>query len=394
MNKGHRYHYFIAVVIALASGATATGQPVLTIEEALTAARQHHPAVKAAALATEQARQGERGAVVLPQPELSVENPTGDFYTFGLDQSFAWPGVYRAERALARQQTAVTGLGQAVALNEVLYQVRQTYLEWQYAEARVAWYTVQDTVYRGVRDAADRQFRAGEIDFVQKTYAETQYVAQQLALVQAQSDRQRAWSQLQLLTGLEAPRQPQALLAGPPPAAVGLATNPSVAVARAMIERENLNLRSTQLANRPGFTIGYLNQAGRDNPLYNRFRAGVTLPIWQRTYNRRIEAARTGVLVAEQQLAAEQLALEVQQREAAGNLEKWQATLALYEQAGRPRAAELRDSARRMFEAGQIAFTDYLRIVADANEFELGFLEALFESNRATTTLLYLNGNQ
>lgn len=382
-------------LMAIMAGTFAVSLPaqaVLTLEEAITAARQNHPGIKAAVLATEQARQAERGAVLLPQPELSVENPTGEFYTVGVDQSFEWPGLYRAERALARQQTTLTGLEQAVVVNDLIYQVRQTYLEWQYAQTRLSWYQVQDTVYRGARDAADRQFRGGEIDFMQKSYAETQYTSQQLALLQAQADRQTAWQQLQLLTGLDGPRQPEVLPAAPLPPVVGI-TNPSLAIAQAGIQRENLNVQAAIQRNRPGFTVGYFNQAGPDNPIYNRFRAGITLPVWQGGYKRRLEAARTGVAVAEQQLAAQQLSLEVQRREALGNFEKWQAALTLYQQAAQPQAKELRDSARRFFEAGQISYTDYLRIVADANTFELGYLEAIFEFNRANVTLQYLNGN-
>jgi cobalt-zinc-cadmium efflux system outer membrane protein len=379
---------------ALLWAGTSAAQPVLTLEEAVAAARQNHPAVRAAALATEQARQSERGAVLLPQPEVSVENPEGERFTVGVDQTFEWPGVYRAERALARQQTALTGLQQAVTANELAYQVRQIYLEWQYAQARLAWYAVQDTVYRAVRNAADRQFQAGEIDFVQKTYAETQYASQQLALLEARADDRTAWQRLQLLTGLEGPRLPAEALAeagGSLPPVVTPA-NPSLAVAQAAIERENLNVRAAEQRNRPGFSVGYFNQAGPDNPWYNRFRAGITLPVWQRAYRRRLEAARTGVAVAEQQLSAQRLDLEVQQREAAGDLEKWQASLAFFRQTAQPRAAELRDSARRFFDAGQISFTDYLRIVADANQLELAYLEALFEFNQAVNRIHYLNG--
>jgi cobalt-zinc-cadmium efflux system outer membrane protein len=388
----NRINTWGAWTVVLCTSYALPAQPVLTVEEAVAAARQNHPSLKAAALATEQARQAERGAILLPQPELSVENPEGERYTVGIDQSLEWPGLYRAERALARQQTVLIGLEQTVVSNELTYQVRQIYLEWQYAQSRFSWYQVQDTLYQAARLAADRQFRAGEIDFMKKTYAETQYTAQRLALLQAEADRQRAWQQLQLLTGLDGPRQPEALPAAPVvPAATE--SNPALVVAQAAIQREQLNVRAAQQRKRPGFTVGYFNQAGPENLWYNRFRAGITLPIWQGAYNRRLEAARTGVAVAEQQLAAQQLDLELQRREAAANLEKWQAALTLYRQSAQPQARELRDSARRFFEAGEISFTDYLRIVADANAFDLNYIDALYEFNRVNVTLQYLNGN-
>ncbi|MFK4985816.1 hypothetical protein ACI4B7_28740, partial [Klebsiella pneumoniae] len=58
---------------------------------------------------------------------------------------------------------------------ELKYRVRVLYLEVQYADSLSTQLYIQDTLYEKIKLSAIRQFKAGQIDYLQQTFAETQY---------------------------------------------------------------------------------------------------------------------------------------------------------------------------------------------------------------------------
>ena len=99
----------------------------LTLQQALDAALQHHPAAKSASLQAQQQRQLLPAATALADPVLTAESPTGNFYTLGVTQSFSMPGVYRREKALQQAHIGQAESAVAVAQQEIKFQTALAY---------------------------------------------------------------------------------------------------------------------------------------------------------------------------------------------------------------------------------------------------------------------------
>ncbi len=368
----------------------------LSFQQALDAAVQHHPAAVSAGLQARQQRQLLPAATALPDPVVTAESPTGDFYTVGVAQSFALPVAYRRQKAL--QQAHVERAESAVATTQqqVKYQTALAYNDLQYRIALVAQLRSQDSLLQNIAAAAALMFEQGRTDAVASQFARLQAASLRMQLHQAEQDALIAESQLQALTGITnhiAP-EPMDRVAMPPVVQDSAAWNhnPALQTLRQealVAERQVAVEKSRGL---PQLTLGYLNQGARSSPVGNRFNAGISIPLWRKRYNAGTEAAQTGAEVARQNLGAESLALDAAWRRASGEAEKSRRALEDYEQNVLPAARSIGDASRRLFEGGLTDLVSYLRNRKDVTEAELGYWELLRAYQAAGIELKYLSG--
>ena len=279
----------------------------LTFQEALDAAAQRHPAALSAGLQARQQRQLLPAAAALPDPVITAESPTGDFYTVGVAQSFALPVAYRRQKALQqahaeRAESAVTAMQQ-----QVRYRTALAYNELQYRLALVAQLRGQDSLLQNIAAAAARMFEQGRTDAVASQFARLQAASLRVRLHQAEQDAAIAENQLQTLTGITVHIAPEPM--GSTAAAVARDSaawnrNPVLQTLRQETLTAERQVAVEKSRGLPQITLGYLNQGGRNSPVGNRFNAGISIPLWRKRYNAGAEAAQTGVEIARQNLAA------------------------------------------------------------------------------------------
>ena len=180
-------------------------QKVISETDAVNLALKNSKNITAASLSVKQQQQLLNSAINLPNPELFIEAPTGNFYTPSITQSIEFPGVYAKQYQLQKQQIGFTEKEKTLTEAEVKYQVKQLYLLLQYADTLQQQLYVQDTAYESISKSAGRQFDAGQIDYLQKTFAETQYGEIHNQYVQVQQNVNALKEQLQFVTGLQEP---------------------------------------------------------------------------------------------------------------------------------------------------------------------------------------------
>lgn len=352
----------------------------LTLQQALDAALQHHPSVKSANLQAQQQQQLLPGAGGLADPLVTVESPTGNFYTLGVTQSFSLPGVYRRQKKLQQAHIAQAESAVAVALQEIKYQTALAYTEWQYRQVLVDQLTAQDSTLQTLATAADRMFREGQTDAVAAQFARLQAAVLQTRLRQAAEDAIIARAQVFALTGFAGTYEPEPLDPGQlgrivvlKPDSTAWQNNPALQVLEQEIQVADRTVAVAKSRGLPEFTLGYINQGERNSPVGNRFNAGVSIPLWRKQYHAQTAAARTGVEVARQALAAQSLALDAAFRQAAGEAEKTRRAMEDYEQQVLPAARAMSDASRRLYEGGLTDLITYLRNRKDALEVELEY---------------------
>jgi outer membrane protein TolC len=370
-------------------------QTNITMKQALDSALKRSPSVQAAALQAVQSRQLQKSSVSIPNTEVLAESPTGEFYTLGVQQSFDFPGTYVRQFQYQKEQTRLAGFGQAISQLEVKREVARLYLDIQYQQARLSLLAKQDSVYQLINTAAARQFDAGKLDYIQKTFAEVQYGEIHMRFAQAQADYAAAQEQLAVLTGIAPPFTVDSLTAAVAQDKVQpvLSANPYIAFyeQQKMVNHRLLQVERSRFL--PGITVGYLNQGPLSTPVGFRFRAGITVPLWFWQYTARIQAAKTGMRIAEFQSAAQTQQMSVQLIGARAAQARSVAALIYYEESGLKNAAGIEHAAGRFFNAGETDHMTYLRTLNETYTIRFNHLDAVKNYNESVLQLNYLSGN-
>ncbi len=373
-------------------------QNIVSEADAVSMAIKNSRNISAAGLAILQQKQLLKSSFNLPNPEVFFESPTGKFYTGSITQSIEFPSVYSKQYQLQKQRIVLAEKEKGVTENEVKFQVKQLYLLLQYASALQVQLYVQDTVYERISRAAVRQFDAGQIDYLQKTFAESQYGEIHNQYLQSQLTINNLQSQLQYLTGL-----PDLFIAEPlnqnplsdfviTSDSTAFLANPSIQIFNqaGIIAQRSIALQKAKAL--PGLALGYFNQGERNTPIGNRFRIGFTVPLWFGQYKGNINAAKTEWEINKQKINGLQQQLSVQLLQANNELAIYTQSLQYYKNSGIPKANEIINTAKRFFESGENDYINYLRNINDAYSIQLKNLEAIRNYSQALLSINYLTG--
>ncbi len=393
------FRYRIIVFLTGFISFSASAQQVLTEDEAVSKALANNKNIQAASLQVKQQQQLLKSAINLPNPEFFWESPTGNFYTGSITQSFEVPTVYSNQYRLQKQQIGVAQKEKQLTEAELKYRVKVLYLEIQYADSLASQLYKQDTLYEKIKLSAIRQFRAGQIDYLQQTFAETQYGEihnqYQQSLVRASSLK----AQLQWFTGIKdtisveplaiSLSQVQLSLA---PDSTALFANPALQILQQQenVAKQNIALQKSKAL--PGLAFGYFNQGERDTKWLNRFRVGVTIPLWFGQYKSNINAAKTEQQVIQSKQQGLQQDLSAQTINTSSEMRtNWQ-SVQYYQQTGLRKAQEVITTSQRFFVSGEIDYISLLRNSNDAYTVYQKYLEAVRNYNLSVINHKYLMG--
>ena len=388
----------VGILIALIS-LPAAAQQVLTESEAVSRALANNKNIQAASLQVKQQQQLLKSAFNLPNPEFFWESPTGNFYTGSITQSFEFPTVYSNQYSLQKQQVGVAQKEKQLTAVELKYRVKVLYLEAQFTDSLIKQLYMQDTLYEKIQLSAVRQFNAGQIDYLQQIFAETQYGEIHNQYLQAITRAKTIKAQLQWIMGMDNDIAVEPLVINPLPLqfalipdSTALVSNPSIQLLQQQQEvaKKNITLQKSKAL--PGFAFGYFNQGERDTKWYNRFRFGITIPLWFGQYKGKINAAKTEQHVIQSKQEGLQQELSVQVINANSEMQtSWQ-SLQYYQQTGLRKAQEVITTSQRFFVSGEIDYISLMRNSNDAYSIYQKYLEAVKRYNLSVINYQYLMG--
>lgn len=387
--------FFLIVVISLPTNA----QRLLTESEAVSKALIYNKNLQAASLQVKQQQQLLKSAFNIRNPDFFVESPTGNFYTSSITQSLDFPTVYSNQYRLQKQQIGVAEKEKILTEAELKYRIKVLYLEAQYTESVSSRLLIQDTLYEKIMMSAIRQFKAGQIDYLQQTFAETQYgeIHNQYkqSLIKAASIK----AQLGWLIGIKdsISLEPMVIVQLQPqfvstPDSVALLLNPAIQLfnQQEQVAKQNISLQKSKAL--PGLAFGYFNQGERSTILFNRFRVGLTIPLWFGQYKSNINAAKTSQQIIQSKQQGFQQELSAQSVNTTSEIQaNWQ-SVQYYQHTGLRKAQEVITTSKRFFESGEIDYISFMRNSNDAYIIYLKNLEAIRNYNLSVINHKYLMG--
>jgi outer membrane protein TolC len=385
------------IFISLFTSVASFCQKQITEADAVIMAVKNSKNISASDLVIKQQKQLLKSSINLPNPEVFAESPTGKFYTASITQSIEFPSVYGKQYQLQKQRIGLAEKEKGVTEAEIKYQVKQLYLLLQYSDTLQKRLYIQDTAYERIAISAIRQFDAGQIDYLQKVFTETQYGEIHNQYLQSQINASSLQSQLQFLTGLQEPFRAVHLTNLLSDIAMlqdsaALSSNPSIQLYKQtqIISQKNIELQKNKAL--PGLAFGYFNQGERSTPIGNRFRFGITVPLWFWQYKGNINAAKTELEINQQKTNGLQQQLSIELIQAQNNFAINEQSLKYYQTTGIKKANEIINTAKRFFESGETDYINYLRNINDAYSLQLKYLEAIKNYNQSILSIKYLTG--
>lgn len=377
----------------------ANAQQMLTESGAVSRALANNRNIHAASLQVKQQQQLLKSAINLPNPEFFWESPTGNFYTGSIIQSIEFPTVYGNQYRIQKQQIDVAQKEKEITQAELKYRVKVLYLDAQFAESLVNQLYIQDTLYEKIKLSAIRQFNAGQIDYLQQTFAETQYGEIHNLYLQSITREKAFKAQLQWITGFNDAVTVTPLVINASqtqisfiPDSLSLLSNPTVQLLQQqqVVAEKNIALQKSKAL--PGLAFGYFNQGERDTKWSNRFRFGITIPLWFGQYKSNISAAKTEqqVILSKQEGLQQELSAQVINVNSEMQT-NWQ-SVQYYQQTGLQKAQEVITISQRFFVSGEIDYISLMRNTNDAYSIYQKYLEAIRNYNLSVINYQYLIG--
>ena len=407
--RGGWYAAWATGLLLLVAGPVAAQPSAIRLDSAESQALRYHPRLRQSGQEIEEQRALRRGSFSPANPDFLLSAPTGYEWAPGVVQTLDFPTVYRQQARTAQAGIALAERGLDVNRATVRRAVGLAYLALQVAEAQVRQLTYQDSLYRGLQQATERLFVAGEVTSLQRisTAAEARQVANQLA--QATVDRLSAQRRLGLLlgrpegelttgtdlrrTGPELAQAGSALLGSlPAQDSLAVAGSPTLAYYAQNVALSQSGISLVRARRAPALTVGYQNQGLRDSPYRYRLQFGVSVPIYFWTYRSQLQAATARAGAARAQAQVQQLELGTQYQQALADTRKFAASLTYFEQTGLPQSTAIISQSQRLFRAGEISYLVLIQSLNQAFAIQNAYLTTIRDYRQAIVELNYLRG--
>lgn len=389
-----------AVVLLLALGAgssslQAQDTTILTLEAAWTHAKVHRPDLQIAALQVDEAGTLRKQAIQLSPTQASImygqiDGPDID-WQWSITQNFGNIAAHIKRGQLAQRQVQNASAQQALTEWQANLEVEAAWYQWQYTWTRWQAFREQRQRYASYAEKAALQRQTGAISALQAELANTQVLAVQQQLTQAQLAYQDATTQLQQLiflgNAIRPPTDTLPLRSSPVDgAAINLSTLLSPSEAAAAVADQQVALARSQYF--PQLSGGYFRQQLGGVAGFQGISAGLAIPLWWGANRGQVQQAQ---LQQEQQLLQLEQQAFVLQQEAQRWRNQWQQlqnqlpTARQYQQ----QAAQLQAAAALAWDSGEIDYFRLVQLLDQAFELQLQHLDLVHQYNQATIKFTY-----
>jgi outer membrane protein, heavy metal efflux system len=379
---------------------TANSQRLVTRTEAVSLALRNRVNIAPAELELQRQQQLLKGAANFDNPELEYEIDPYDPTVLGVLVPLRLPSVYSNRKNLQRSKIRLSELMLRMNQNEINRLVHNTYTEVQYLQARMVLLRQQDSLYQSIKAAASRSFQAGQINKLEDLFAgnEANNVRNELEVATIElSGQKKALAYLSQLgeaftvdtfNAFVVDSLGRSITENLPATVQTQVLQQQVSVSEQELKMERSELLP-QLTTGPLF--GLQNPVGESRKL--GFRVGLSIPLWFGQNRSRVQAAQTGVQLAQAESARQLQSLQTDYQSARASFQAAGRNLLYYSTVASQQADEIIQTARRLFVAGETNYIEMLRNIIVAYTTKAGYLQAIRNYNQSVIELRFLTGN-
>lgn len=317
--------------------------------------------------------------------------------------------AFGSQGKLNRATIASSELQKQVTENELVYRVKQVYLELMYTRARQALLVRQDSIYDGFVKSANLRYRTGETSLLEKATAEAQRNEIRNQVRQNESVLHVLRSQLSTLLNSESTVDANTALVAFDATGIDSLTlfnNPSLGFMNQQIEVAVRQKKLEEARFAPDIHVVFFSQTliGVENTTdgslansserFTGFQIGLALPLWFAPHRSRLRAAEFNTQAAASQYAYYQKTLKDEQVQAIQQFTVARNSLEYYRTSALPNAELILKQTALAFKSGDIQYAEHLMALRSALSIQENYLATLRDYNQSIIYFHYLSGNK
>lgn len=410
-NNLHKKGIVTALLLLLTFAAHAQAPEKLTLQQAIDLGIKNNQLLSAGAL--EIKMQSQLTGTAFEIPKTNIEGMFGQYNTQAFDQNYEIsqtfsPFVYGARKEFLHNNLKGSELKLEQTKREIIYMIRQNWNTVIYLNKLNQALNKQQQLLAQFVRAASLRYQTGETNLLEKTTAITKEQEIQQRMNQNRGLIKVEKSKIRVLLNLDADfmvadtalivRSVSQLLDSNV-----VRHNAAFAYAAQQIEiaKSNKNVEKAMLL--PDFTAGYFIQSLTGNqdisgrnvnyngvPRFQGFRAGISIPVFAKSYRSRIQAAETNIQLQQKNVDYLQNQQQSQYQQQLTQLYTYQSLVDYYQTSAIPNAQTLSLNAAKGYESGEISYVEYLQANQTALDIEINYLRVMADYNQAYAGLQYL----
>tara|TARA_Y100000034_G_scaffold136654_1_gene214524 strand:+ start:96925 stop:98118 length:1194 start_codon:yes stop_codon:yes gene_type:complete len=384
------------IVLLLIWGFQVLGQNKQSISELLDLAYQNNFGLKAAALAVDQKKALIKGAFDMDktsvyysydQNNLAINNVP--IRVFGIAQDFKFPTVYGSEKKVKSAELEIEKTNYDILKEQLKEEVYAAYYELSFQKNRRTILEHLDSLYKNSTSFFEANYKLGEIDYLEylKIKSERRKVIMQYqqAVQEVQMATQKLENLVQIknLSTVDEPLERLFLKEK------SLSNNISLKYAKKMESLYDNMTKKEANELLPDISLEYFQ--GTNNQLNSNligYQIGLKIPLFFGGKSSKIKASK----IAKNSFLAKQedLKIHLNQRhqELLSNLKQITNALDYYEEDGNALQSEIRKTARKKYEQGEINYLEFIENLKVASQIQLDYLTDL---NAYNQTIIKIN---
>lgn len=381
----------------------------MTLEEAIASGLANNKGLVVSHLQTALQEQERKTGFAVPKTDVTLM--VGQFNSISkrdnnitVVQEIPFPTVFTANARLGDSRIAESRLQTTVDVNDLVYQIRQTYFYLQYLDGIETILERQDSVLQAFGTVNGTSKSA----LVDKSLTEMLYGESLNRLAQVRAEEQQYLERLRILTGsvqevalsdtVLAERAVMIQKASPE-------ANPQLALMQQQVTTAAQQQKVEVAESLPDFRLGYFNQTligfqnvnGQDvyfspSDRFQGVQVGLSIPLFYQGYGAEVRSADISKRIAQGNLEAYSESLGSEYRQALEAYEASRKNLDYYNQTAVPAARRLVTASMEAFKAGSIRHADHLQNLKSASETMEKQQEALLKYDLSVAKLMYLGG--
>ncbi len=399
--------------------ANAQGNAVkqITLDQAIQQALQNNGSIRSANYEIELQQALRRTSPAINKTDINLMygqyNSSQKDNNISISQTIPFPTVWGARARLADATIKGSEIQKNITANELVRQVKETYYQLVFLEARKQILQYQDSLISTFVKAAQVRYKTGETTYLEQVTAESEAARSKSVLLRNESELKLNQVNLQVLLNSKEPvtaaDNTLTLKNLEINADTGaISNNPNLNYLRQQIEiaRQTTSLQKAEML--PDLRLGYFNQTligsiedqggtvKRFGPgdRFQGMEVGVSIPLWLGPAKANVKAAEIREKIAQSNLDYNQKTIQGQYAQLVQQYLQYQASLQFYQQNALPQANLITSNATVAFRTGEIGYLEFIQALNRAQTIRTEHLELLNQYNQAVIAVEFFTGNQ
>ncbi|MBY0426433.1 MAG: CusA/CzcA family heavy metal efflux RND transporter, partial [Cytophagales bacterium] len=329
-----------------------------------------------------------------------TQDPNMNDYTGSITQRIPFPTTFSAQKGVYTSLVGQAEKTLEARKNQLLRDLKSAYYELYFTTQLQKLVERQDSLFSNFSKAAGLRYSTGETNKLEQVTSLSRsqeiknrlfLLSEDIQIVKTNLKRLMNKSDELMISFTEPFRKESPVVNAVEKLTVD--NNPNISVLKQTIELRKKQVGLEKTFALPDFTVGYFNQSILRVANLSFVEAGLSVPLFYRPFNARIQAAVLAEKVANSTLAYQmtlvqgELDIQVQQ------LNKLKKSLTYYDSFALPQAEELLRNAKISYANGEIGYVEFVTANAQAYSVLENYLLTVHQHNLVMITIESLTGN-